>query len=94
MFRLLQSIYPNIDASQLKKKPKGYWNSADNQRQFVQRLENELSILFIRMNVYPLEIKNVEDWDSVSVKSVQIRGGGGWLTMYHNSFRNGHSHCD
>jgi hypothetical protein len=64
-----------IDFEELRstKVPSNYWDSLDKRRQFVKYLEERLNI------------KEIEDWKSVTVQDVKYNGGREWLKKYVNN---------
>jgi hypothetical protein len=53
-----------------RNKPAGYWNSKDNQRNFLDTLAKQLNF------------KQQDDWYKVTIRQILENGGGGLLTKY------------
>jgi len=73
--KLLQEIYPEHKwiLRKFGTVPKGYWDSLENQRDFVEWLGIKLGF------------KMMEDWYKVNVKDIAGNGGGGLLLKYTGS---------
>lgn len=68
-------IVPTRNAVNLPthRRPKKYWKSLDNQQKFL----DELAVR--------LEIKDPTDWGKISKRSIYAKGGGGLLSIFHDS---------
>jgi hypothetical protein len=72
-------VYPDYDweAQGAPKKPSGYWNDIENQREFFDELAEKLNI------------QKPEDWYSVRVDTVRQHGGSFLVNQYNNSLIRG-----
>lgn len=74
--KVLRSNYPeyNFESSKLRITPSEYWDSIENQREFLDSLWNELNI------------KEYDDWYNVLFSQVVDLGGGALLKKYDSLF--------
>jgi hypothetical protein len=60
-------VYPDFNWTFKEQKPSGYWDDPKNRLDFVKQLEQKLNI------------KQLEEWYAVTIKTVLENGGRGWL---------------
>eukprot|EP01114_Cavostelium_apophysatum_P016152 TRINITY_DN4542_c0_g1_i6.p1 TRINITY_DN4542_c0_g1~~TRINITY_DN4542_c0_g1_i6.p1 ORF type:complete len:1067 (+),score=194.96 TRINITY_DN4542_c0_g1_i6:160-3360(+) len=77
LLKCLEAVFPDekwnaLDFSQV---PKGFWNDVTKQREFLQNLARTL------------DVKNPDDWASVSLRTIKANGGAGLLKLYGGSLR-------
>jgi hypothetical protein len=72
--KALKDAYPEhfVDIKP-SRKPVGYWDSIENQRQFVKEIEQKL------------HITSLDQWYNVTIQFVESQGGAGWLARYRQS---------
>jgi hypothetical protein len=67
----LNAVYPEHSWTLPTKKPTGHWTYKDNQKDFFDQLGHSLNI------------KQLDDWYKVNVKTV-VEKGGSFINQYYN----------
>lgn len=72
---LIQKVYPEYPwvSQRLQTFPKGYWNSEENQKDFLDWLGKKLGFV------------KVEDWYTITGKEIKEKGGSGLIRKYRES---------
>jgi hypothetical protein len=85
--KALKDAYPDhnwpLDKTP-KTKPRAYWSSTENARDYIKSVEAKLSTNTYYVTNY-VDIRNLDEWYSVPVEYVHKNGGSGLLKRYRKS---------
>jgi hypothetical protein len=73
LHELILEAFPDLSEEDLGKRPRGFWDEAENRRSFLRKFADRQGL------------QSVSDWSTVTVKDMHAAGAGGLLVRYSNN---------